>query len=62
MIAQKEYSYLSPSMHYDPRTGEILRLNGAGLNGSISPRPFSPWATALCRQNREAFDDFMAPS
>lgn len=148
MIAQKEYRYLSPSMHYNPRTGEIMRLNGAGLvhnpnfhltalaseqtgaglaqvavalglpaeadvfailaaidslkspdperyvpveavaellkdrhqqvalmsereaeakvdtalNGGYITPAMVPWATALCRQNPEAFDDFMASS
>lgn len=31
MIARKEYRYLSPSFFFDPKTGIVTRLKGAGL-------------------------------
>ena len=31
MIAAKEYRYISPSILFDPKTREIMRLQGAGL-------------------------------
>ncbi|MBU3031640.1 phage protease [Paracoccus marinaquae] len=31
MIANREYRFLSPVLHYHPTTGQVLRLIGAGL-------------------------------
>lgn len=59
LIGRKEDGYLSPSFQFHPKTGQIIRLNGAGLvhNPNIYLTALASQETAM--QPEPATPDFL---